>query len=228
MPSKPAKQLHEDGAQGNQKLNAVPKLAGTSKLFVHRILQFFVATAIGLAPFLGKLSVPGFSALLEIFPLQLQSALLPLSSVLMGVIVVTTDFLIEDGPLSRKRSRKIMFSLVAVAGVGLLGLLTVHTLAVAQVSFSGGAHKASFMIGFPPHEYAGPDCPKRCVGLSSEACIEQYLGLEPTLVTTCFGEAKVSSAKLVYALLYLCVMGSLAAMVGVGILAARRKRAGAH
>ena len=234
MPKAPSKRLSDEGGDKNLKVvskdeRAPPlaKLTGTSKLFVQRMLQFFVAVAIGLAPFLGKLPVPGFTALLEMFPLQLQNGLLPLSSVLMGVIVVTTDFLLSDRPLNRKRARSILFSLVAVAGVGLVGLLAVHTRAVAQIPFDGGTRTATFVVGFPPREYAGDICPTKCLGRSASDCIKSQLALTPEVITTCFGEEKVSFASLVYSLLYLSVMGALAAMVSVGILASRKKRAGA-
>lgn len=231
MPKASAKRLPtsgEDGKDGKKDVKddaspRVPKLTGTSKLFVQRMLQFFVAVAIGLAPFLGKISVPGFSALLEMFPRQLQNGLLPLSSILMGAIVVTTDFLLAEKPTTRKRARLLLFSFASVAMIGLVGLLITYSRAVAQISIDGGARTATFMVGFPPREYAGDICPTKCAGRSAADCIKSQLSLSTDVITTCFGEDKVSSAGLVYSFLYLCVMGALAAMVSLGILTSRDK-----
>src|SRR4051812_25046827 len=63
-----------------------------AKRFVRSVLGFGVGVGLGLAPFLGKLGVPGFSALLSLFPEALSAFLIPVSAFLMGMLAAVTQF----------------------------------------------------------------------------------------------------------------------------------------
>jgi len=212
------------GDDARAKHAKVPKLEGTAKTFVERLLRFFVAAAIGLAPLLGRAKIPGFSALLSMIPSQLHGTLIPLGALVMGVAVVTTDFWAGDKPLRRNAARTTFVRLLVAAAVCVIGMLYVQTRAVARVSIEGGGAFASYVVGFSPRQLQGPICPTHCNGLSPSQCIKDHLRLDSDIIATCFGSEAVATAEMLYGLLYLATLGVIAAMVSVGMLAARQRK----
>jgi hypothetical protein len=203
---------------------ATPPLQGASKVFVQRVLEFMVSAAIGLTPFLGKAGVPGFTSILALYPQQLQSSLVPLSSFVMGAAVVATDFFLRGKTPSESRARSMFRRMLLVMGLALMGILTIYTLAVAAVPFNGGESYASFVVGFPPRRHMSELCKKSCEGVSAPECIKRQTGFRTDVVTSCFGETDVALASLAGSICYLTLMGTLAAMIGLGIVTYRRPR----
>jgi hypothetical protein len=203
---------------------ALPPLEGASKVFVQRALEFMVSAAIGLAPLLGKTRVPGFESVLALYPQQLQGSLVPLSSFVMGAAVLTTDFFLRGKVPSEARARALFRRMLSLLGLSLIGILTIYSLAVAAVPYNNGEDHASFVIGFPPQRYASELCRKSCAGISPAECIKRQTGFRTDVVTSCFGQTAVSLAGLVGSICYLTLMGTLAAMIGLGIVTHRRPR----
>lgn len=201
---------------------ANPPLQGTSKVFVQRVLEFMVSAAIGLAPFLGKTGVPGFTNILALYPQQLQNSLVPLSSFVMGAAVVTTDFFVRGKMPSESRARSLYRRMLVVMGLALTGILVIYSLAVAAVPFNNGENYASFVVGFPPRRYVSELCKKSCDGVSAAECIKRQTGFRTDVVTSCFGENDVALASLAGSVFYLVLMGTLAAMIGLGIVTYRK------
>src|SRR6185436_21135171 len=71
---------------------AIKPPSGTTYRFVKLILGFGVWIAIGLAPFLGRLNVPVFTAVIAMYPASVQNWLIPLSGLFMGMIAVVVEF----------------------------------------------------------------------------------------------------------------------------------------
>ena len=75
------------------------------KRLVQYVLSFGVAFAVGLAPFLGKAKVPGFSAFIDIYPVDVQDWLIPMSGLLMGMIAVIVNVAHNREPSAKKLNR---------------------------------------------------------------------------------------------------------------------------
>src|SRR3954462_36217 len=71
--------------------------AETPRSFVRKVVGFGVGVGIGCAPLLGKLHVPGFEAMLTLFPAGLQATLIPFSGFVMGCVSVVVQFYSDQG-----------------------------------------------------------------------------------------------------------------------------------
>src|SRR5436305_6589365 len=69
----------------NKQEGKLPPLAST---FIRYLLGFSVSVGLGLAPYLGKLDIPGFSPMLSLIPDSLQNVAIPLSTAAMGIVTI--------------------------------------------------------------------------------------------------------------------------------------------
>jgi len=81
--------------------------SGTASTLARRIVGFGVWFAIGCAPFLGKVRVPGFTAVIEMYPVAMQSWLIPLSGLLMGMLAVIVDYAVERRKTTKAFERRV-------------------------------------------------------------------------------------------------------------------------
>lgn len=202
----------------------IPAPPPLTQTLVRRILGFGVWVAIGLAPFLGKVRVPGFTALLELYPPSLRW-LIPLSGILMGAVALTVEYVgdrhLEESSLDRWFRRGLI---VWVASFVLL--LALYPFLVTRVEFAtagepGAWDSASFVTGgltVPAHP---PGYPCECAaGTPADRCIES-ISFNDVNVRTCFGPTRVAFSNLALAAVYLLLTGSFAAAVGVLVLRQR-------
>ena len=75
------------------------------KRLIQYVLSFGVAFAAGLAPFLGKAKVRGFTAFIDIYPVDVQDWLIPVSGILMGMIAVVIKAVANRKPSEEKLFR---------------------------------------------------------------------------------------------------------------------------
>ena len=198
-----------------------PKGQGSTfgTLLLKRTLWFGVGVAAGLAPFLGKLRVPGFNALIETYPFEMQNWLIPVSGLLMGFIALVVEYEYEGGIAKKKRDLWFKRTIVTFA-VSLLLLLGLYVFAVARVEktvTAPGEEPRSVTIaavtGSPevPGGRAGCACE---AGAPAEECLEK--SIKPANIRRCFGATRVALATIALAIVYFTLTGSLAA--GVGLL----------
>ena len=200
----------------------IPAPPSLSQSLVKRVLGFGVWVAVGLAPFLGALRFPGFSALLELYPPPLQPVLLPLSGFLMGVIALVVENA-GSGRLARKSlDRRFRGALITLA-VSFVLLVVLYLFLVVKVQHQvrllpAPPETRAFVTGAltVPAQPAGSPCtcPK---GQDAAVCIKN-VSLEEGNVRTCFGALQVTLASLALTFLYLTLTGSFAAAVGVFVL----------
>jgi hypothetical protein len=210
-----------------------PKVATPSPFansFARRILGFAVWFAIGLAPFLGKVRVPGFTAVIEMYPLTLQRWLIPLSGLVMGMIAVAIEFASERHHLRRTLTRWFIGTVAAFV-VSLIVLLYLYKGVVTGVEqsvrlengeisqFTQAVVTASTRV---PSPLPDPDCGCR-PGQTAAKCLVA-ISLAPENIDVCFGSEAVSDATVHLALVYLALTSSFAAAVGLLMLDQRRRR----
>jgi hypothetical protein len=202
----------------------VPKPPTSSaKQFLQYILWFGVGLVVGLAPFLGAgLKIPGFSAVLDMYPFTLQSWLLPLSGILMGAIAAYVEFLSLEPPAKHTLQRRFGWSLRVWAATFVV-LIVAYTTTVSHLS--NGDHPVAVATGTltvpprPPGSHCG--C---TVGEAAEVCVNN-LSLKPELFRDCFGSQRVVFTELGLAALYLLLTGSF--VLAIGFLMLRQRVADA-
>jgi len=211
-----------------------PKVATPSPFassFARRILGFGVWFAIGMAPFLGKIQVPGFTAVVAMYPVTMQRWLIPLSGLVMGMIAVTIEFASERHHLQRTLTRWFMGTLAAFV-VSLIVLIYLYKGVVTGVEQSVRLENdhieqftQSVVTGSTrvPSPLPDPECGCRPNQAASKCLVD--ISLDPANIDVCFGSKAVSTATVDLALVYLVLTGSFAAAVGLLMLEQRRRRA---
>jgi len=190
---------------------AVTPLLG---LFRRYILGFGVTLSIGLAPFLGKVKVPGFVALLEVVPLQLQDALIPLSAFLMGLIAVAVQFYAGED-IAPGYIRSLFGGGLATVVVGLILFTTLSSYFVERQEFG------SQSVGVLVTDSRRPGC--ACSPQDdNNACIKQ-LSLAEEALDSCWGGPSFQRRKLSLSLTYLFLTGGFASLIGLLLLQMRNR-----
>lgn len=185
-----------------------------AKQLAKYVVGFGVAFVVGLAPYLGVVNVPGFTALLTVFPTSIRNTMIPLSAFLMGLVAVVVQWYGTDKPghawLARKFKRTVAIAL------GSLALLVVtHVLTVVRVHLDGGREAVSFVVGFVRPASCG--CSPQ---LSDADCIKNVT-LDEAAIASCWGDKVVGTAKILLIFLYLLTTGSFVWLVGLLLLRMR-------
>jgi hypothetical protein len=198
---------------------AMPRLPPLPARFVRLLLALTVSVGVSLAPYLGRINIPGFSTLLKTFPDVLQDIAIPSSTFLMAVIASCIEFFGANA-ISRRAARKTFVALALAAIVSVFLFVALHLMSVTVVEFGGGKGHTAFVTGFSER---GESClcapgEKDCVQCNPKwapaRCIEN-ISLNPSSVQTCFGYTNVRTASIVLVCAYLELTSLLAAMVGI-------------
>ena len=185
----------------------------TATQFVRYVLGFGVWVVVGLAPFLGRADVPGFTPLLALYPHDLQRTVIPLSGLLMGIVAVILEFQAGERP-ERSSTRRWFRRAIWILATSFVALTVAYPFLVTSVSAQGGDTHYAVVTG--PAVKPGHDC--GCAdGTSRVACLES-ISLDPVAVAACFGEGQVRTSSLALSILYLLLTGGFAASVAALLL----------
>ncbi|HXO27073.1 MAG TPA: hypothetical protein VOA80_07005 [Thermoanaerobaculia bacterium] len=185
---------------------------GLARRLVRYILGFGVGVGVGVAPFLGKLQVPGFEALLSLFPETLQRSMIPISAFLMGLVAVAVQFYSGE-TLSQLGVRQRFFRSLATLLVGLLILIVLYTLLVVRVPIEGGARSVPIILALS-RSATCLGCPP---AISDGECIAR-LSLNPKAIESCWGSRPLALSRLALTLAYLVLTGGFGALIGLLLL----------
>lgn len=192
----------------------LPQPPNAAARWVRYLVAFGVSVAVGLAPLLGAMNIPGFRALLTLFPrapFDSQDTVVPLAAFLMGVVAVGVQFYSRRRPewsslgsVFKKLSLLILVSIVL--------LLCLHVFTVEQVSVEDG-EKVSVLLGV-----TRPNTCRECTpSMSNAECLE-HTTLNPGRILSCWSEIQIKASFLGLAIIYLTILGSFGAFVGVLVL----------
>lgn len=202
-----------------------------SRLLLKRMLWFGVGFVAGLAPFLGKVRVPGFTALIETYPFEMQSWLIPVSGLLMGAIALVVEYAYERGVADETRDRWFRRA-IGTMSVSLLLLLVLYVFTVGRVEktvSAPGEEPRSVTIAAVTGSPEVPGGRRGCTceaGSPAEDCLEK--SIKPANIRRCFGATRVALATLALAIVYFVLTGSLAAGVGLLVIMQTTKKAHVH
>lgn len=190
----------------------LPPPPSTTIRWTRLMVGFGVSVAVGLAPLLGSVEVPGFSALLQLFPTlpwDTRKTIIPLAAFAMGVTAAVVQFRASDR-LSDKRLRTLFNRTVAAIVVAFLVLVISHTLLVRQIRVPAVESEVPVLIGF----YRPQSCSACPASMSDSACIVDRVSLNPTAIESCWGDLNIRSGFLLLALSYLGLMVSFGSLMG--------------
>jgi hypothetical protein len=192
-----------------------------SRTWVRYVVGFTVGVGVGLAPFLGNVKVPLFAALISLFPLQLQSTLLPLAAFLMGVIAVAVQFYAGARITPDTVGRYFRFTLIAIlAGFFLFAILTM--LLVTRIPLREGEYVA--LILAPTERLPGCTCGNLPHPLLPDALCVQQLSFNPAILETCWGGPALKIREVSLGIPYLLLTGGFGALIGLLLVKAPSKR----
>lgn len=190
--------------------NRIPSEPRIARRWTRYILGFGVSVAIGLSPYLGRVSVPLFTPLLKLIPISIQDIVLPLSAALMGIIAVVVQwFGTSPRSWSHKKLDRFFAVSLCLTLIFFVILFVVQMKTVARVPILGGKDYVSYVVGF-----ANPPCFKDGVPIGRIQCIRDTLTLDPTRIESHFGDDNVSNGKIALVLSYLAFSGCFGLLIG--------------
>lgn len=182
-----------------------------ARKFIRYLISFGVSVGVGLAPFLGKIKVPGFEALLELFPRQLQGTLIPLSAFLMGLVALGIQFVHTEKVAARRIRKYFRAGFIAIV-LGFFLFVVLYKLFVIRVPIAGGASYAAVVV--TPSRLPGCGCDPK---LSDPECALR-LSLNPVTLSSCWGGSSMAAVELSLMIPYLLLTSGFGALIGLLIL----------
>lgn len=188
-----------------------PQPPTLTRKFVKLILGFGVSVAVGLAPYLGKIGIPGFDALLTLLPRSIESIVLPVSAALMGLIAVWVQWnSFENFKIKYYRRNFKMFLILFTSF--LFTLMIVHTLLVVKIDVPAANDSVSFLIGIN-RPYREP-CPS---GISNADCIKR-LTFDEAKIAGFWGDNQIKISQLLLIFSYILTTSTFGALIGLLLL----------
>lgn len=189
----------------------VATLPPLTRLWTRLLLSLTVTVSVGLAPYIGKLRVPLFAPLLDLFPLSIREVAIIFATAAMSIVAVYVQFRGSDNiPVRNIRAK---FSVAITVAIGLLAVLLILNLkTVTRVPFEGGAATASFVTGYSDSKYPP------CAGKSKAECIRDVTGFDLPRIEKAFDEHEIRSAELFLIISYVGFMSTLAYLAALTIL----------
>lgn len=176
------------------------------------MVGFGVSVALGLAPLLGFVKVPGFAALLDLFPTipwDTRKTIIPLSAFAMGVTAVVIQFRAADKITDYRLKAVFNRTLLGII-LTFVALVVSHTLLVRQIRVPAADDEVAVLVGF----YRPQTCVQCTPAMSDSACIVDHLSFNPTAIESCWGDVNIRLGFLVLGLSYLSLMATFGSLIG--------------
>jgi hypothetical protein len=183
----------------------IPLTPPTSK-YLRYILSFVVTFGVGLTPLWGGKVIPGFHAILDVYPRELRDVI-PFASLIMSATAVGVQFFLGSAP----RRLKTFFIATFAIFIGLvLATYVAYTAFVIRIQVPASQQVVTYLVGSEPLPTC--ECAKRRLEIRS--CIGFAISVNPDEVAACFSREEFSRRKYVLATLYMLVMLSVGLLIG--------------
>jgi hypothetical protein len=190
---------------------ALPAPPSVAAKWMRALLALAVTVPLGLAPLLGKLDVPGFTAILSLYPDTLRDTALALATFAMALVAVGVQFFADQAPSAARLRRAFV-----VLAVGLFVLLVTlayhHTQHVVKVYVGNAGDSVTSVVG----STRLPGC--SCAPSDGDAWCLRKIGLDPALHPSCWAERDLRAQGFQLLMLYVALMTGIGALVGLLIL----------
>ena len=178
--------------------------------YLRYMLSFFVTLGVGFAPLWGG-RVPGFHAILDVYPKDLRDVI-PFASVGMSAVAVGVQFF--DGDFAQRRLKAAFIVTLVMLIVLVFACYIAYKAVVIRIEVPASHEKVAFLVGSKPLPTC--ECAKR--GLEIRECIGPAISVNPDEVAACFSREEINRRSMVLAVLYMLVMLSFATLIGLLIL----------
>lgn len=196
----------------------LPAPPAATRRWLGALVALAVTVPIGMAPLLGTWDVPGFKALLTLYPSTLRETALPLASLAMALVAISVQFFSRD-TFSGRRLQRWFIALFAGLFVTLLLLAYVHSQNVVRVYIGDGSMSESYVVGRT--RKSDCSCP---ISEGDAKCITR-IGLDPQYLSNCWDERETRMTSFYLTLLYVLMMSGTGALVGLLVMVrTQRKR----
>ena len=191
----------------------------------HRYLRYMlsigVSLAVGLAPLLGKVGVPGFTPIIEVFPMDMRGgALIAFASFLMTLPAVAVQFYAGNAIAVHRVDRWFAPVLLALVPLTML-LYYIYSNTTTTVPIEEGRMTAVYVVG---DEFLD-DCPCKEARLRIQKCIGHAITTNYVEVYDCYDRSQINRRRNSLGLLYLLVMLGFGALIGLIVLKDLLRRA---
>jgi len=194
-------------------MSSKDKLPSPLRYYATFIGAYCVAVGAGLAPFLGAKHFPGFTAIGQLFPMNMQRGLVAFATFLMLIPIITVQFYADDDVRRSNLNRMFVVFLPLLLILPFV-LYYFFSMYVVQVDFEGGQRSASYVVG----SQMLSDCPCVAQRLRMTRCIGPVLSANPAEVTACYEETEINGRRVTLAIPYLLLMLSMGAAVALIVM----------
>src|SRR5579862_1261839 len=157
----------------------VPSPPPLAKRYINYMLSFGVSVGIGLSPLIGKWNIPGFSALLSLYPSNLASIIIPFTALLMSVPTLALQYHASGFRSLVRLNRWFTRALISIVILLVLGI-AFYLFLVVRVPVEGGKEYATYAIGFKQVSLSP------CAGTPLKICIGRKISFDPGAVEALF------------------------------------------
>lgn len=190
-----------------------------ARQYVRLVVGFSAGMALGLAPFLGTFPIPGFRALLTLYPNESRLDLVTMGAFLMAVVAVVVQFYAGER-LSADNLRRWFRRTTLVIGVALIALTVLVNEWVVRIGTAEST--TSFVIagerlpydGSPGDEVIGCPCPTK---MPDRICLLR-LGAGDEGIPLCWDDKPRRRVNLALFASYFLLTGGFGTMIGLLIL----------
>lgn len=189
--------------------------------YLRLVRGFGIGVVLGLAPFLGTFPIPGFRALLTLYPTESRLELVTMGAFLMGVVPVVVQFYVGErlsGANLRRWFRRTTLTIVlALAALTVLVIWCVVKIPLAEGTMS------FLIVGERLSQEDGCPCPKR---MPDVTCL-LHLGAGVDGIPRCWDAKLRRLVNLALFTSYFLLTGGFGTMIGLVILqrAAKQEQA---
>lgn len=197
----------------------LPQPPSATRRWLNALLALTVTVPIGLAPLLGNLDIPGFRALLSLYPEGLRDTALPIATLAMSLVAISVQFFANDS-FSGRRLRRVFVPLVLALFAMLLALAWFHSQHVVQIHVGGlDGSEESYVVA----DVRTPTC--SCPASEGDGLCIMNIGMNPAQLPTCWPERDLRRNAFVLQLLYVLLMAGTGALVGLLVMQRTRRKA---
>jgi len=192
-------------------------LTPVARTYLRYVLLFFVTLGVGFSALWGGV-IPGYHAILDVFPRELQDVI-PWASLLMSLPAVGVQFFSHDSTQPRYLRRAFVATSVMLILL-IFASYIAYKAVVIRIEVPASHLKVAYLVGSKPLPTC--ECAKRA--LEIRECIGFAISVKPDDVAACYSQGEISRRSMLLAVLYMFLMLSLGTLIGLLVLSERQRR----
>lgn len=181
----------------------------TTRTWIRWVLGFGVGVVVGLAPFLGRMDVPGFTSLFNVLPFNDREQIYPLSGFVCAVTAVAYQYWAQG---TRPDHRKMFARALIFTIACFLGFLALRTLFVVDVPIDGNGQFIPVLVS--GGRVASCGCPAT---MSDVQCV-QNVSIDVAEIASCWGDGPLRTIRLALIVAYLGLIAAFGLLVGAALV----------